>query len=107
VDNVGLVCIILGADNENPTEFTIDDVIRTGADVSNFGPAWPPVGPSEDDDGVNDGLEVTFGTDPNNPADTPALPATDYRGVAILGAFLVLAGVVIAFRKKLLPRRAA
>ncbi len=46
-----------------------------------------------DDDGVSDGMEVTFGSDPLNPNDTPALPGLGFVGSMVLAALLVTASL--------------
>jgi hypothetical protein len=133
--------ILLGADTTGPNQYTIDDVILSGANVADFGPTPPPeapptadddhdglanevetntgvyvnpsntgtdpLNPDTDGDGVNDGLEVRFGSDPNNPADTVVVSAMNYRMAILLAALVVAIGLGIGFKMKLASRRSA
>lgn len=69
----------------------------TGTFVSPTQTGTDPLDFDTDDDGVWDGIEVTLGTDPNDPFDFPELPA----GWLALAASVVLAGsAFLAFRRQ-------
>ena len=58
-----------------------------------------PADPDSDDDGVSDGVEVTFGTDPLDGEDTPELPATSHAGaIVLLGMFIALGSILLGLR---------
>jgi len=58
-----------------------------------------PADPDSDDDGVDDGAEVTFGTDPLDGEDTPELPATSHAGaIVLLGMFIALGSIMLRLR---------
>ena len=79
----------------------IDDVeTNTDIYVSPTDTGTDPNDPDSDDDGVNDGLEVIFGSDPNNPADTVSLSAVNYTGIVLLASALALAGAILVLRRK-------
>ena len=93
--------------NEPPTTLDsdgdglTDDVeTDTGIYVSPTDTGTDPNDPDSDDDGVNDGLEVLFGSDPNNPADTVSLPAVNYNGMVLLASALAVVGVALTLRRR-------
>lgn len=78
-----------------------DDVeTDTGIYVSPTNTGTDPNDPDTDDDGVNDGLEVLWGSDPNNPADTVLLPAVNYTGMVLLASALAVVGIALVLRRR-------
>jgi hypothetical protein len=59
-----------------------------------------PNDPDTDDDGVSDRREVLFGTDPLDSESWPALPATNFTGLVLLTAVLMVAGLGLVCRRK-------
>ena len=80
---------------------------NTGVYVNPSNTGTDPLNPDTDGDGVNDGLEVRFGSDPNNPADTVVVSAMNYRMAILLAALVVAIGLGIGFKMKLASRRSA
>jgi len=68
-------------------------------DEDEFGIGTAYDDPDSDDDGVFDGLEVTFGSDPLDPNDTVDLPGSHSTGIALLAIGLSLAGLALVIRK--------
>lgn len=69
-------------------------------------PAPDPGGTDTDGDGISDGLEIAFGSDPSDPLSTPgttltAVPALQALGLAGLAALLALGAVRLAGRRPL------
>ena len=80
----------------------LTDDVETDTDiyVSPTDTGTDPNDPDSDDDGVNDGLEVLFGSDPNNPADTVSLPAVNYNGMVLLASSLAVVGIALVLRRR-------
>jgi len=51
-----------------------------------------PSDPDSDDDGVMDGIEVSLGTDPNNPLDAPDLPIAWIWTLGLIAIVVIAAG---------------
>ena len=88
-----------GADSDGDG---LTDDVETNTDiyVSPTNTGTDPNDPDSDDDGVNDGLEVIFGSDPNNPADTVALSGVNYTGMVLLASALAVVGLALMLRRR-------
>jgi hypothetical protein len=58
-----------------------------------------PLNPDTDGDGVRDGSEVSFGSDPLDPDDTVDLPIKGWATALLLIVFAGLASGLIRFRR--------
>ncbi len=97
-------------------EFLVDsdgdglrDVVETntGVYVSPTDTGTDPNNPDTDGDGISDGREVAFGTDPTDPESWPALPTTNFTGLILLTAVFLLAGLVVVRRRKVFAQRSS
>lgn len=73
--------------------------------VTGVGVPMPdPGGSDSDGDGISDALEITFGSDPNDPLSTPgsalAVPSLQALGLACLAALLVLCAIWLVGRRQ-------
>jgi hypothetical protein len=65
-----------------------------------------PMNPDTDEDGVNDGMEVAFGTNPNDPENFPSVPLLTHMGVVLIIIMLAFACIgLVLCRRALLARR--
>ncbi len=87
--------ILAEADPDDDDDGILDPYeTDTGFFVDAFHTGTSPILADSDGDGVNDGVEIDFGSDPNDPASHPGnlLPALGTPSVAILLAILWLTG---------------
>ena len=79
-------------DPDDDGDGLLDEVeTDTGAFVSGIDTGTDPNDPDTDGDGFDDGVEVTAGTDPNDPGsfpEPPIVPALPLAGVVFLGLLL-------------------
>lgn len=71
----------------------------TGIFVSVTDTGTDPNDIDTDDDGAIDGIEVAFGTDPNDPFDFPSLPVS-FKWIALATALIAFAGVWLVWRRR-------
>jgi DNA-binding beta-propeller fold protein YncE len=86
-----------------------EDTLRNGVEsnsgvfVDSDDTGTSPFNSDTDGDGADDGVEVAFGSDPNNPLDFPppgtGVPALGFIGIAILIGVMVLAGGAVLGRR--------
>ena len=78
------------------------DLVKYVSPGNGKGPA--PNDPDTDDDGLDDGDDVFFGSDPNEEFDTVALPAQKRNGllamVLVVGAVAAAAGAASCRRRR-------
>lgn len=90
-----------GIDNDVDTDDDADGIVDTSdsflLDTDNDGQA-NNVDLDDDNDGVWDAVEISLGTDPLNPSDTPALPLGGVAPVAL--ALIAVLGAALVIRKK-------
>ncbi len=73
---------------------------NTGIFVDETDTGTDPNNPDTDGDGVNDGDEVFWGTNPNDVNDTPQLPTMIWPGFVLLAGTVTLTGAFVLRRKQ-------
>jgi hypothetical protein len=76
-------------DPDDDDDGLLDEVeTNTGVFVSASDTGSDPTNPDSDGDGVDDGTEVSIGTDPNDPDSTPQIPLAPPLALALLALLL-------------------
>jgi len=86
----------LGTDDSDPD--TDGDGLSDGDEVNLHG--TDPLLTDTDGDGVSDSMELSFGSDPLDPASVPGLPASCYAGLLVLLVLLSAGGVALVQRRR-------